>query len=187
MKQPATPLTAAQARRVYDGRLVKVDLNTVTTPDGSEMELEIIRHPGASAVVPLLSAPDSEDPSVLLIEQYRYATGGTIWEIPAGVLEPEEDPLDCAHRELLEETGASAGSMSHLITIYTTPGFTDERIHLFLATDISVGDTSHEADEFIEVTSRPLSRVLEMIRDGEIVDGKSIVALLYVAGFKLGL
>ncbi|MGD2134627.1 MAG: NUDIX hydrolase [Gemmatimonadales bacterium] len=172
--------------RVYDGRLVRVDVDSVRSPDGTEFDLELVRHPGASAVVPLLSA-DSDDPSVLLLRQFRYAASGTIWEIPAGVLEPGEEPIHCAHRELAEETGATARSMEHLTTIYTTPGFTDERIHLFLATGITPGDPSHERDEFIEVTALPLSRVLAMIRDGELVDGKSVVALLYVAGFRLGL
>jgi ADP-ribose pyrophosphatase len=171
--------------RVYDGRIVRVDLDTVRAPDGSEMRLEMVRHQGASAIVPLLSGLDSEDPSVLLIKQYRYATGGTIWEIPAGVLDPGEEPIDCAKRELLEEVGAEAEELDHLITIYTTPGFTDERIHIFLATGLTVGKTRHEPDEFIEVVALPLSRILEMIRDGDLVDGKSVAALLYVAGFRL--
>lgn len=181
------PKSRIGTRRVYDGRIVKVDLDTITAPDGAELELEMVRHPGASAVVPLLSSPDSENPSVLLIKQYRYAAEGTIWEIPAGVLEAGEDPAACARRELLEEAGAKAESWEHLTTIYTTPGFTDEQIHLYLATGITVGGTRHEADEFIEVATRPLSTALEMIRDGEIVDAKSIVALLFVAGFRLNL
>lgn len=176
-----------RTERVFSGRILNVDLDTVRAPDGSRLTLEIVRHPGAAAVVPLLSPPTGDDPSVLLIKQYRYATGGTIWEIPAGVLEPGEDPADCARRELLEEVGATAAQLQHLTTIFTTPGFTDERIHLFLATGLSVGETNHEQDEFIEVEARPISRVLEMIRDGELVDGKSITALLYVAGFRLGL
>ena len=173
--------------RVYDGRIVRVDIDTVKAPDGSLMKLEMVRHSGAAAIVPLVSDPASRDPSVLLIKQYRHAAGGTIWEIPAGVLEPGEAPLDCARRELLEEVGATAQHFDHLTTLYTTPGFTDERIHLFLATGIGVGETQHEPDEFIEVEARPISRVLEMIRNGEIVDGKSIAALLFTAGFRLGL
>jgi ADP-ribose pyrophosphatase len=176
-----------ESARVYDGRVVKVDVDTVRGPTGKTFQLEIVRHPGAAAVIPLLSSPDSDDPSVLLISQFRYAAGGTIWEIPAGVLEPGEEPMACAHRELIEETGARAEQMEHLTTVYTTPGFTDEQIHLFLATGISVGEPSHEADEFIRVEARPLSKALAMIRDGEIVDAKSIVALLYAAGFRLGL
>jgi ADP-ribose pyrophosphatase len=173
--------------RVYDGRIVKLDVDRVEAPDGSELSLEMVRHPGAAAVVPILSQADAEDPTVLLIRQFRYATGGTIWEIPAGVLEPGESPEECARRELLEEVGATAREFSHLTSIYTTPGFTDELIHLFLASELDVDSTRHEPDEFIEVDPRPFSKVLGMIRDSEIVDAKSIAALLYVAGFRLGL
>lgn len=181
------PSGMSRSRRAYDGRLVKVDVETVRGPAGATFDLEIIRHPGAAAVVPLLSDPDAADPSVLLLRQYRHAADGRLWEIPAGVLEPGEPPLECARRELMEETGAKASSIEHLTTVYTTPGFTDERIHLFLATGITVGEPAHEVDEFIEVEARPLTTVLEMIRDGEIADAKSVVGLLYVAGFRLGM
>ncbi len=175
------------SRRGYDGRLLSVDVETLEAPDGRRFDLELIRHPGAAAVVPLLSGANSEDPAVLLLRQFRYAAGGTLWEIPAGVLEPGEAPLACARRELSEETGATADTIEHLTTFFTTPGFTDEQIHLFVATGIRVGEPDHEHDEFIEVRAVPLSVALSMIRDGEIVDGKSIVALLYLAGFRLGL
>jgi len=164
-----------------------VDLDRVRTPNGIELELEMLRHPGAAAVVPLLASPDLADPAVLLIRQYRYAADGMLWEIPAGVLEPGEAPADCARRELREETGADADQIEHLTTIFTTPGFTDEKIHLFLATGIRGGSASPNPDELIEVEARPLSQALGMIRDGEIRDGKTIVALLFVAGFRLGL
>ena len=177
--------TKVDSSRAYDGRLIKVDLDTVRAPDGSTMHLEMVRHPGAAAVVPLVGPADAADPAVLLIHQYRYAADGTIWEIPAGVLEPGEAPEACARRELLEETGATAKHLEHLTTVFTTPGFTDEKIHLFLATGITPGEPQHAADEFIEVEARPLTTVMEMIRDGDIVDAKSIVALLYVAGFTL--
>jgi ADP-ribose pyrophosphatase len=185
---PDTPHSSRLGtRRAYAGRLLRVDVDTVKAPDGSTLELEMVRHPGAAAVVALLSDPSSTDPQVLLIRQYRYAADGPIWEIPAGVLEPGETPDACARRELLEETGARAARVEHLTTIYTTPGFTDERIHLFLATGVTAGEPHPESDEFLTVDARPISRVLEMIRNGEIVDGKSIVALLYLAGFRLGL
>jgi ADP-ribose pyrophosphatase len=183
---PAQP-PARRSRRVYAGRLLNVDLDTVQMPDGSALDLEMVRHPGAAAVVPLLSDPKGPDPQVLLIRQFRHAAGGPIWEIPAGVLEPGEAPEDCARRELEEETGAQARDLEYLTTIFTTPGFTDERIHLFWATGLRLGEPKPMADEFLKVEARPLSRVLEMVRDGEIVDAKSVVALLYVAGFKLGL
>lgn len=173
--------------RVYTGRLVTVDEETIENPAGQRVTLELVRHPGAAAIVPLLSSPDADDPQVLLIHQYRYAAGGHLWEIPAGVLEPGEDPTACARRELEEETGARAEHLEPLTTVFTTPGFTDERIHLFLATGLTVGEAAHEADEQIEVRPRPMSEVLRMIRDGEMTDAKSVVALLWVAGFRLNL
>ncbi len=182
----ALPAGRIASRQAYNGRLLKVDVDTVRAPNGSTLELEIIRHPGAAAVVPILSAPTDPDPRILMLRQYRYAADGTMWEIPAGVLQPGEDPLACAHRELEEETGARAERIERLTTIYTTPGFTDERIHLFWATGITGGEPKHEPDEFIEVRVEPLSGVLEMIEGGEITDAKSIIALLFVAGFRLG-
>jgi len=174
-------------RRVYSGRVVNLDVDTVRYPDGSSGELEMIRHPGAAAVVPLLSDPDGADPTLLLLRQYRYAAGGTVWEIPAGRLaHPGEDPEACARRELREEAGITAGRLMRLTTIWTTPGFTDEAIHLFAATELRPGTPHHERDEFIEVVARPLSAVLTMIRDGEVRDAKTVVGILYFAGFVLG-
>lgn len=172
-------------RRAYTGRIISVDEETLRTPGGAEFTLEMIRHQGAAAVVALLDDAGSPDPHVLLIRQYRYAASGEIWEIPAGVLEPGEKPEDCARRELREEAGAKARHIAHLTTVYTTPGFTDEQIHLFLATGVTAGEPNHAMDEFIQVEARPMSTALEMIRDGEIVDAKTIVALLYTAGYRL--
>ena len=182
----SAPAGRLSSRQAYSGRLLQVDVDTVRAPDGSTLELEIVRHPGAAAVVPMLSEASDPDPTILMLRQYRYASGGTMWEIPAGVLQPGEDPLACARRELEEETGARAERIEPLITIYTTPGFTDERIHLFWATGITAGETRHEPDEFIEVRVERLSGVLEMIERGEITDAKSIIALLFLAGFRLG-
>src|SRR5215475_5341209 len=148
-------------RRSYTGRIIAVDTDTVRFPDGSTGELDMIRHPGASAVVPFLSAPDGNDPQLLLIKQYRYAAEQYLYEVPAGRLEPGEDPRDCAIRELREETGCRAEALDFLTTIYTTPGFTDERIHLYMATGLERGDTAHEADEFMTLETMPLSRALE--------------------------
>jgi ADP-ribose pyrophosphatase len=176
-----------ESRRVYTGRVVRLDVDTVRFPDGSTGELEIIRHPGAAAIVPCASDPGAEDPTILLIRQFRYAAGGPLWEIPAGTLEPGEDPETCARRELLEETGVAATRIERLTSIWTTPGFTDEVIHLFLATGLETKTPSRERDEFIEVVPQPLSRILSRVRDGEVRDAKTIVAILYMAGFVLGL
>src|SRR2546427_649402 len=133
------------------------------------------------------SCPSGADPVILMLRQFRYSAGGPLWEIPAGTLAPGETPEACARRELLEEAGVSAQHVEPLTSIWTTPGFTDEAIHLFLATGLTAGRAAPERDEFIEVVPRPLSQVLAGIRDGEIRDAKSIVAILYMAGFKLGL
>lgn len=175
-----------QSRRAYTGKIVSLDVDTVRFPDGSIGELEMVRHPGASAVVPFLSDPRSEDPQVLLIRQYRYAANGYLFEIPAGRLDPGEDPLDCAARELKEETGCTAEKLDYLLTMYTTPGFTDEKIHLYMATGLVAGETKHEADEFLELRPVLLSRALEMIEAGEIQDGKTALGLLFAAGFRAG-
>jgi ADP-ribose pyrophosphatase len=173
------------SKRIHTGRVINLDVDTVRFPDGSTGELEMIRHPGAAAVVPFASDPRGNDPTVLLIQQYRYATGGTLIEIPAGRLNPGEDPRVCAQRELLEEVGVKAGRMERLTTIWTTPGFTDERIHLFWAADLTAGKHAREPDEFIEVRPKPLSEALQLIRNGEISDAKTALALLFVAGFVL--
>jgi len=171
--------------RVWQHRFLDAHVDRVRFPDGSEGEQVLIHHPGAAAVVPVLSDPKGPDPQLLLIHQYRYATGGTLWEIPAGRLEPGEAPLACAQRELLEETGCRCETLHPLTFLWTTPGFTNEKIHLFMATGLTQGETSHESDEFMEVVPLRLSRVLEMIRDGEITDAKTMVAILYVAGFSV--
>ncbi len=174
------------SERIYTGKIVSLDVDTVRFPDGSSGDLEMIRHPGAAAILPFLSDPDGGDPQILLIRQYRYAAGGYVYEVPAGRLDPGEDPKDCARRELLEETGCRAQSVKYLTTIFTTPGFTDEKIHLFMATGITAGTAKPESDEFMELQPRTVSQALRMIQAGEIQDAKTIVTILYAAGFELG-
>lgn len=174
------------SRRVYTGRIINLDVDQVRFPDGSVGELEMIRHPGASAVVPFLSDPAGSDPQLLLIRQYRYAAEGWLYEIPAGRLDPGETPEECARRELKEETGCSAERVRHLYTLYTTPGFTDEKIHIFLADGIASGTARPEFDEHLEVETVPLSQALELIRTGELKDAKSAIGILYAAGFVAG-
>lgn len=166
--------------RRYTGRVINLDVDQVRFPDGATGPLEMVRHPGASAVVPFLDSQTSPDPRVILIRQFRHAAEGPIWEIPAGRLEPGEVPEACARRELVEETGYQAGAIRHLTTIFTTPGFTDERIHLFSAGVLTHVGAHREWDEFLEVHPLPWSRILEMIETGEIVDAKTLVALMFV-------
>jgi len=175
-----------KSSRVYTGKIVSLDVDSVRFPDGSIGELEMIRHSGASAIVPFLSDPEGEDPQVLMIRQYRYAADGYLYEIPAGRLDKGESPRDCAARELKEETGCTAEHFDHLLTIYTTPGFTDEKIHLFMATGLVAGETKHEVDEFLDLHPMRLSRALEMVEAGEIQDAKTVIGLLFAAGFRSG-
>jgi ADP-ribose pyrophosphatase len=169
--------------RVWQHRFLDAHVDRVRFPDGSEGEQVLIHHPGAAAVVPLLSDPHGADPQLLLIRQYRYAVGGRLWEIPAGRLESAEAPIDCARRELREETGCECRTLKPLTWLWTTPGFTNEKIHLFLATGLTQGAVAREPDEFMEVVPLQLSKVLGMIQEGEITDAKTIVAILYIAGY----
>ena len=168
--------------RAYTGRVISLDVDEVRFPDGFIGKLEIIRHPGASAVVPLLNEEGSDtparDPMVLLIRQYRYAADGYLYEVPAGRLDPGEVPAQCAVRELKEETGYDTDNVELLLTMFTTPGFTDEKIHLFLATGLTAGESHREADEFLELKPVRLSTALAMIDSGEIQDAKTALALL---------
>lgn len=182
----AKPEAQLATERIHTGKIIKLDRDTVRYPDGTQADLEIVRHSGASAVVPFLTDPEGEDPQILLLRQYRYAAGGFIYEIPAGRLDPGETPAACAARELKEETGCTAKSIVPLFTMLTTPGFTDELIHLFLATEISHGSSAREADEFADVVVMRLSEALELIQRGEIPDGKTALAILYSAGFRTG-
>lgn len=168
-------------RTGYAGRKLRLDVDRIRLPNGHEMDFELVRHPGASAVVPLL--PDGQ---VLLVRQYRYATGGWLLEIPAGTLDGDESPESCAHREIEEETGFRAGRLEPLGWIWATPGFCDERIWLYLATDLTETAQGLEHDEVLTLERLPLAEAVRQAADGELVDCKSIVALLR-AGRRLGL
>jgi ADP-ribose pyrophosphatase len=163
-------------RRIYDGRIIRVEVEPVRLPNGVPVELELVRHPGAAAVVPVTES------GVMLLRQYRYAGGGYLWEIPAGTLQPGEAPIECARRELLEEAGVVAGEFIHLGHILTTPGFCDERIDIFMARGLREGETHRDADEVIEEVRRVgWADLGRMIVSGEIVDAKSLVGIYHAA------
>ena len=163
-------------RRVQRGVLLEMVTEEVELPGGRRAQLDLIRHPGAAAVVPFLS-----DDEVLLIRQFRYAAGGEIYEVPAGKLDPGETPEACAYRELEEETGYRAGRLEPLAQILTTPGFTDERIHLFAAEALSPGRQRLDDDELIELVPLPLTEALGMVWSDALPDAKSSLALLHAA------
>ena len=175
------PLIASH--RIYTGKVVSLDVDQVRFPDGSTGEMEIIRHSGAAAILPFLSDPAGEDPQIMLLRQYRYAANGYLYEVPAGKLESNETPRACAERELREETGCSAQRIEPMFSFLTTPGFTDEVIHAFIATGLTVGEKQIEADEFSEVVTFKLSQALRMIQTNEIRDAKTALIILYAAGF----
>jgi ADP-ribose pyrophosphatase len=162
-------------KNIYQGRVVNLNLETVKLPNGATVELEIIRHPGAAAIVAM-----KDEETVLLIRQYRHAAGGYILEIPAGTLKPGEAPRDCAARELEEEIGFRASALEPVVTFFATPGFTDEVIHAFKATGLVPGRQNLDHDEVLEVVELPLREAIGRIQDGTIRDGKTIVGLLTV-------
>jgi ADP-ribose pyrophosphatase len=158
------------------GFRVRVSSERVALPNGRTFLLDVVRHPGAAAVVPFLS-----DDEVLLIRQYRHAADGMILEVPAGKLDRGEPPDACARRELQEEAGQRAGRLEALGWIWTTPGFTDEKIYLFAAFDLVPTPQLLDDDEVIELVPTPLSSALELVWRGEINDAKSAMALLHAA------
>jgi len=182
----AKPSHQLDRRELYTGKIFRLDKDTVRFPDGSHSEFDIVRHPGAAAVVPFLSDPEGEEPQLLLLRQFRYAADGYIYEIPAGRLDGDETPATCAARELKEETGCTAERIEPLFTMFTTPGFTDETIHVFMATGLTHGQSAREPDEFAEVVIVRLAEALEMIHAGAIPDGKTALAILFAAGFRTG-
>jgi ADP-ribose pyrophosphatase len=176
-------MTLVSSRRIYNGRVVNLDIDTVRFPNGSTGELEMIRHSGAAAVVPFLDDPRSSDPEIVLLRQFRHAADGYVWEVPAGRLDPGETPEAGARRELQEEAGLLARELHLLTTIYTTPGFTDERIHLFYGVGLLSGEHRREPDEFMEVHRLRWSAVLDLIGRREVQDGKTLTSLLFVQAF----
>ena len=161
---------------IYNGRVVKLVVHDVELPDGKHSKRELVRHPGAVAIVAL-----DPDQNVLLVRQYRIAADQILREIPAGTLNPGEDPQVCAIRELQEETGYKPGNIERIGGIFVAPGYTTEFIHLYLATDLAESSLDQDEDEFIEMDRVSLGEAVAMIERGDIIDGKSTAALLLVA------
>lgn len=166
----------AAAREIHRGRVVHLFVETVTLPNGHTTELEVIHHPGAAAVVPF-----ADDGMIFLVRQYRHAAGGYLLEIPAGKLDPGEAPEACARRETAEEIGQRVGRLVKLGAILTTPGFTDEIIHLYAGYELTPTAAHTEPDEDLTVVRLPFAEALAKVERGEIQDAKSMAALLLVA------
>ena len=160
---------------IRHGRVFDVTLEDVSLPNGARIEMEIIRHPGAAAIAALTDTQE-----ILMLRQYRHAVGDYWWEIPAGTLNSSEHPLGCAKRELAEETGYAAQEWDSLGAVTPVPGYSDERIHLFMAEGLTQADPHLDFDEIIEVHPLPLDQVAAMIVEGQIEDAKTIAAVFRV-------
>lgn len=164
------------SRHIYNGRIINLRIDEVELPDGRHTQREIVEHPGAAAIVPL-----DESGRVLFVRQYRDAVAESMLEIPAGKLKPGEKPSDCARRELEEELGVTAGKLTHMATFYSTPGFCNEIMHMFLAEDLRAGSGKVDREEFLREESRPLEPVDDLV--AELNDAKSLLGVLLAHQF----
>jgi len=171
---------ASIRRPVLKLGVVDFGVESATLPGGVQVDLPVIRHPGASAIVALYADPEM---NIAMLRQYRHTMGGWMWEIPAGCRNAGEDSLECARRELGEEARVAAARWDHLGSIVTIPSFCDERIELYLARELSAGAGTLDHDEVISVSRVPLEETFAMIRRGDVVDAKSIVALYRARDF----
>ena len=162
------------SRSIFEGKIIKVNVDTVELPNGKQATREIVRHPGAVGILAV-----TEDNQIILVKQYRKPMDQVLYEIPAGKLEPDEKPELCANRELKEETGYTATNMVQITKFYTSPGFADELIYLFKAKGIEAGEATPDEDEFVELVYLTLEESMEMIQSGKIVDAKTVVAIYH--------
>ncbi len=158
--------------KLYEGKLLNLRIDTVELPDKKYSKREIVEHPGGVAVIPITS-----DNCIVLVKQYRKAVEKFLLEIPAGKLELNEEPRETAIRELKEETGYIAGKVEYLLEFYTSPGFSNEKIYLFIATDLIPGDMELDAGEFIEIEKHNIHDLVKMVDRGEIIDSKTIIGI----------
>ncbi len=162
-----------KSEQIFDGVIVKLFVDEVELPDGKRARREIVRHPGAVCVVPI-----TNEGEVIMVKQFRYPFGEVLLEIPAGKLEPGEDPLEAVKRELEEESGVVAGKIEHIGELYTTVAIFDEKIQIYLATDLSYTNAHPDDEEFLEVEKIPLDTLVKMTMEGKIRDAKTQIAIL---------
>jgi len=163
------------SRAAFEGKLLSLTVDEVALTDGRRAVREVVHHPGAVAIVPLLAGP-----RVVMIRQYRHAAGKVLFELPAGIIGSGEPPEDCARRELMEETGYRAGELRLLFSTYLSPGYSTEIIHVFCATDLDPGAAAPEEDEEIEVMALPLEEAAAMVGNGLVENGAAICGILAV-------
>jgi ADP-ribose pyrophosphatase len=166
---------------IHQGKVFELIRENITLENGTTTDVEFIEHPGAAAIIPFL-----DENRIVLLKQYRHALKKFIWEIPAGTLDPQEEIISCAKRELIEETGYSASGWQMLGEITPVPGYSDERIHIYLATELQPAEQHLDADEVIQVQEVKFNKALEMIGNGEIQDAKSIAGLLMASAWLKG-
>jgi len=166
------PFELLNSEVLMKGRAFSIRRDTLKTPDGRETKFEIIEHSGSVVIIPV-----DENGNILLVRQYRHATGGDLLELPAGTLEDGEEPEVCAAREIREETGMAAGKLVRLGDFYLVPGYSTEFMVVFLATDLSYSPLEADADEFLNVEKVPVAEAIQMAERGEIPDAKSLAAL----------
>ncbi|MFQ6118238.1 MAG: NUDIX hydrolase [Candidatus Bipolaricaulia bacterium] len=171
------PARIVSSKQVYSGKLLILELLQVEGPDGRTREREVVRHPGAVVIVPLLEEDGGQ--RVILVRQYRAPLDRELLEVPAGTLEPGESPLECAERELSEETGYRARRWEKIAECYSTPGFCDERLTLFLARELEpLGGNHPDEGEFLQIEKIPLEELKRMLKEGELEDAKTLIGLL---------
>ncbi|AHM56515.1 ADP-ribose pyrophosphatase NudF [Peptoclostridium acidaminophilum DSM 3953] len=164
---------------IYNGKIVNLRIDTVELPQQKYSKREIVEHPGGVAVIAI-----TDDGEVIMVRQYRKAVEDAVLEIPAGKLDPGEDPRECAARELKEETGYEADTLEHLVDFYSSPGFTNEKIHIYLARGLRDGLAQPDENEYIDIELYSMQSLLDMASKNMIKDAKSLVALLYASNFK---
>ncbi|MGI6777997.1 MAG: NUDIX domain-containing protein [Acetivibrionales bacterium] len=160
-------------KKIFQGKILDLELHTVALPNGKESTREIVLHPGAAVVIPI-----SENGELYMVRQYRKPLEKVMLELPAGKLDPGEAPIECAKRELKEETGLEARVIEHIVSVYSTPGFSNEVLHMFIAKGLEQGDACADEDEFISTEKISIGKLIEKVLDKEITDAKTIIGIL---------